>query len=74
MENVAILAIAETRIHESLPTPQFLLVGYYNHNSCLCEIVDTVSWLNFPYLPYKIQAISFKLKLKKGEINSNICI
>ena len=29
MENVEILAIAETKIDESFPTAQFLLVGYH---------------------------------------------
>ena len=30
MENVEILAIAETKIDESFPTAQFLLVGYHS--------------------------------------------
>ena len=30
MENVDILAIAETKIDESFPTAQFLLVGYHS--------------------------------------------
>ena len=30
MENVAILAIAETKIDELFPTAQFLLVGYHS--------------------------------------------
>ena len=75
IENVDILAIAEIRIDKSLATSQFLLVEYH-HSIILVYVKSSIPprRLNFTYLPYKMQAISFKLKLNKGEMNSNIYI
>ena len=70
VENVDILAIAETKIDESFPTAQFFLVGY--HSPYRLDKSPKSDWilvyvkspipsrqLNFPKLPYKIQAIPF---------------
>ena len=76
MENVDILAIAETKINESFSTAQILLVGYHSpygldksHKSggILVYVKSSIPFrqLNFPNLPYKIQAIPFQLNLKE---------
>ena len=76
MENIDILAIAETKIDESFPTAQFLLVGYHSpyrvnkfpeSGGILVYVKSSTlsCQLNFPNLPYKIQAIPFKLNLRK---------
>ena len=76
MENVGILAIAETKTDESFPTAQFLLVGYhspYLFDKCpksggiLVYVKSSIPsrQLNFPNLPYKIEAIPFELNLRK---------
>ena len=76
MENVNILAIAETEIDESFPTAQFLLVGYHSpyrlgkspkSSGILVYVKSSIPsrQLNFPNLPYKIQAIPFELNLRK---------
>ena len=74
IENVAILAIAETEIDESFPTAQFLLVGYHSpyrldkspkSGGIPVYVKSSIPsrQLNFPDLPYKIQAIPFELNL-----------
>ena len=76
MESVDILAIAETEIDKPFATVQFLLVGYRSPyqldkspKSCriLVYVKSSISphQLNFPNLPYKIQAIPFELNLRK---------
>ena len=76
MENVDILAIAETKIDESFPTAQFLLLGYHSPyrldkssktGGILVYVKASIPsrQLNFPNLPFKIQAISFQLNLRK---------
>ena len=76
MENVDILAIAKTKIDESFPTAQFLLVGYHSpyrldkspkSGGILVYVKSSIPsrQLNFPNLPYKIQAIPFELNLRK---------
>ena len=76
MENVAILAIAETKIDELFPTAHFILVGYHSSywldkSPKSCRILVYVKSsipsreLTFPNLPYKIQAIPFELNLRK---------
>ena len=72
IENVAILAIAETEIDESFPTAQFLLVGYHSpyrldkspkSGGILVYVKSSIPsrQLNFPNLPCKTQAILFEL-------------
>ena len=64
MENVDILAKAEAKIHESLPTAQFLLVGYHcpyrldkspKSGETLVYVKSLIPprHLNSPYLPFK---------------------
>ena len=76
MENIDILAIAETKIDESFPTAQFLLFGYHSpyrldkspkSGGILVYVKSSIPsrQLNFPNLPYKIQAIPFELNLRK---------
>ena len=76
VENVDILAIAETKIDELFPTAQFLLVGYHSpyrldespkSGGILVYVKSSIPsrQLNFPNLPYKIQAIPFELNLRK---------
>ena len=76
MENVNILAIAKTKTDELFSTAQFLLVGYrspYRLDKSLksCGILVHMKssipsrQLNFPNLPYNIQAIPFELNLRK---------
>ena len=76
MENVDILAITKTKIDESFPTAQFLLVGYHSpyrldkspkSGGILVYVKSSIPsrQLNFPNLPYKIQAIPFELNLRK---------
>ena len=76
MENVDILAIAETKIDELFPTAQFLLVGYHSpyridkspkSGGILVYVKSSIPscQLNFPTLSYKIQAIPFELNLRK---------
>ena len=76
MENVDILAIAETKIDESFPTAQFLLVRYHSPDrldkspksgGSLVYVKSSIPsrQLNFPNLSYKIQAVPFQLNLRK---------
>ena len=76
MENVYILAIAQTKIDESFHTAQFLLVGYHSpyqrdkspkSGGILVYLKPSIPsrQLNFPNLPFKIQAIPFELNLRK---------
>ena len=76
MENVDILAIAETKIDESFPTAHFLLVGYHSpylldkspkSGGILVYVKSSIPsrQSNFPNLPYKIEAIPFELNLRK---------
>ena len=67
MKNVDILAIAETKIHESFPTAQFGSGGIVYVKSPIPS-----RQLNFPNLPYTSYPI--RVKLKKGEMVSNIYI
>ena len=78
MQNVDILAIAETKTDESFPIAQFLLVGFYSpywlnkspkSSGILVYVKSSIPsrQLNFPNLPYKIQAIPFELSLRKKE-------
>ena len=78
MENFDILTIAETKIDELFPTAQFLLVGYHSpyrldkspkSGEILVYVKSSMPLrlLNFPNLPFKIQAIPFKLNLRKGK-------
>ena len=77
-ENFDILTIAETKIDELFPIAQFLLVGHHSpyrldKSPKSGEILVYVKslmplcLLNFPDLPFKIQAIPFKLNLRKGK-------
>ena len=64
MKNVDILAIAETKIHESFPTAQF------GSGGILVYVKSSIPsrQLNFPNLPYTSYPI--RVKLKKGEMIS----
>ena len=85
MENVDILTIAETKIDELFPTAQFLLVGYHSpyrldkspkSGEILVYVKSSMPprLLNFPNLPFKITSYFIQVKLRKGEIVSNIYI
>ena len=75
MEYDDILSMAETKINESYSTAQFLLAGYYSpyrlnkslkSGAILVQKSSIPSYqLNSSSLPFKIQAISFKLNLRK---------
>ena len=75
MEYDDILAMAETKINESYSTAQFLLARYYSPyrlnkslkgGAILVQKSSIPSYqLNSSRLPFKIQAISFKLNLRK---------
>ena len=76
MEIVDNLAIPETKIDESFPTAQFLLVGLHisywldkspKSGGILVYVKSLIlsHHLNFLYLPFEIQAIPFKLNLRK---------
>ena len=76
MENIDILATAETKIDESFPTVQFLLVGYHSpyrldksskSDGILVYMKSSIPSRQsiFPNLRYKMQAIPFELNLRK---------
>ena len=76
IQNVDILVIAETKIAESFPTAQFLLVGCHSpyrldkspKSGRILVYVKSLTpscRLNFPNLSFRIQAIPFELNLRK---------
>ena len=79
MENVDILAIAETKIDESFPTAQFLLVGYHSpygldkspkSGGILVYVKSLIPsrQLNFPNLTLQNTSSPIRVKLKEGEM------